>query len=543
MRSRCILAHLRSVAAVLALVAGSAWAGPPHDGWLQVPGASAVQGGASDGVVRIATSTGTIDFVPGYGWTGYPRAPAPFIDVDGTVYVAREAALAFGVPYVTDVRLGVSGGTTRIVFDVTVPDGATWVAPRAFERTSGPSRPSTFTLAGAWGPSGVIADDAGVVVVARPAPDGTGWQVDVTTPTATVTGFPLRAPDRFVIDVTPDAPTDGLAGIVPATPTPAADEVAPGVVYRRLDDFGSAGPTVVHLLELDPDTVELRVVGRSGEGRPVTAWAEGGVAAINAGYFDPATFGAIGLRRIAGTLLSWPSRGRAAVGFGPEGTTVARAGSRVRVSIDGIVVVETAQRGETVVQWSDRPGERIGSPRQGVLVLDGDGTIVSNTIGPRVVPAGGAALAYAPDLRPLAVAVPGRRVTIDARLVPDGLERSPWAVEAGPLLVEDGKPAFEPDVEAFARGVRILDEPTQQAALGVRADGTVLLVVAERMVAEDLIDVFLELRAVTALRLDSGSSATLVANGTVLNRAFERSVESAIVAVPRNRLAGVGGPP
>ena len=141
-------------------------------------------------------------------------------------------------------------------------------------------------------------------------------------------------------------------------------------------------------------------------------------------------------------------------------------------------------------------------------------------------------MGYPADVRPLALVEPGQRVNVDAQLLPDALERAPWAVEAGPLLVQDGQSAFDPEAEGFGRGGRILDEPVQQAALGVRADGTVLMVVAERMVAEDLVPLFLALGAEAALRLDSGSSATLVADGRTLNRLLSRPVESAIVAVP-----------
>jgi exopolysaccharide biosynthesis protein len=108
-------------------------------------------------------------------------------------------------------------------------------------------------------------------------------------------------------------------------------------------------------------------------------------------------------------------------------------------------------------------------------------------------------------------------------------------VEAGPLLLKDGRPAFEPEREAFARGVRILDEVTQQAAIGVRADGTVLLVAAEAMVAADLVALFEALGARDAMRLDSGGSTTLVADGLVLNRRTERAVANAIVWRPEAR--------
>jgi exopolysaccharide biosynthesis protein len=57
----------------------------------------------------------------------------------------------------------------------------------------------------------------------------------------------------------------------------------------------------------------------------------------------------------------------------------------------------------------------------------------------------------------------------------------------------------------------------------------VVLVAAEVMVAADLVPLLLELGARDALRLDSGGSTTLYADGRVFNRVSEREVVNAIV--------------
>ena len=100
------------------------------------------------------------------------------------------------------------------------------------------------------------------------------------------------------------------------------------------------------------------------------------------------------------------------------------------------------------------------------------------------------------------------------------------------MLVSGGQPAFEPDQEQFERGQRILDQYTQQAAVGVKADGTVLFVAADNMIAEELVPLLLSLGAEQAMRLDSGGSTTLFVDGEVVNRERERRVVSAIVFVP-----------
>jgi len=161
------------------------------------------------------------------------------------------------------------------------------------------------------------------------------------------------------------------------------------------------------------------------------------------------------------------------------------------------------------------------------------GRVLENKIGPRRVPEGGFALVYPPQNRALALLDEGDTVTLDLRVEPPDFERVRYAVEAGPLLVKDGLPAYEPTVESFALGQRILDGLTQQAAVGVTRDGTTLMLVAETMRAAELVPLFIALGADRAMRLDSGSSTTLVVDGQVVNRSGERRVVSAIVLVPQ----------
>ncbi len=81
-------------------------------------------------------------------------------------------------------------------------------------------------------------------------------------------------------------------------------------------------------------------------------------------------------------------------------------------------------------------------------------------------------------------------------------------------------------------GQRILDAYTQQAAIGLGEDGAVYFVVAEAMNAAGLVPLLISLGIRDAMRLDSGSSTMLLADGQLLNRAQERRVVSAIVFLP-----------
>lgn len=314
--------------------------------------------------------------------------------------------------------------------------------------------------------------------------------------------------------------------------------VAPGVVHREIRVATQAGTSRVHIVEVAPGSGEWRVVGTSGETRPTVVWAAGGMAAINGGYFDTGSREAIGLMIVDGVWQSMPSRGRAAVGFGADGVVIDRVSTRYAVWVDGQLLLASAHPAAAEVVVNSTSLAWSGHAGLGVISMDAEGRVLGNRVGPVRVPEDGSTLAYPPELRGLALVEAGQRLSTQVSVEPAAFGRVRYAVEAGPLLVKDGVAAFAPELEAFALGVRILDDITQQAAIGVRADGTVLLVAAETMVAADLVPLFLQLGVRDAMRLDSGGSTTLVAGGEVLNRRSERAVVNAIVWRP-----GGGGAP
>jgi len=264
------------------------------------------------------------------------------------------------------------------------------------------------------------------------------------------------------------------------------------------------------------------------------------VAAINAGYFDPATFAAIGLLRVDYGTLSLPTRQRATVAFGPGGATIARLSAHLSLQVDGRTV-DAGDSSAGEIGIATAAGTLVGGPRVGVITAQ-QGVVLGNTVGPRSVPPAGFALVYPPDRSALARIDAGSVVALNLQLRPAAFDAAPYAVEAGPLLVEGGQAAFDPSQEGFPAGQRILDAVTQQSAIGIRPDGTVLLVVAESMRAADLVPLFLALGARDAMRLDSGSSATLVADGEPLNRRSERRVVSAIVVRTTSPVASSTSP-
>src|SRR5690606_24862675 len=228
---------------------------------------------------------------------------------------------------------------------------------------------------------------------------------------------------------------------------------------------------------------------------------------------------------IDGGLLSLPSRNRASIAFSDGGAAIARLSASISLHTSlGRIEVGNIASGVGVL---GTPGALAGRPDMGVLLVE-DGVVVENKIGPRQVPTSGDAyaLVYPPTNRQLALLDSGDRVFLDTRIEPSVFDQARYAVEAGPLLLKDGLPAYEPMLEGFATGQRILDGLTQQAAVGIGEDGSILLVVAETMRASELVGLFQSLGASDAMRLDSGSSTTLVIDNEVVNRSSARRVVS-----------------
>jgi exopolysaccharide biosynthesis protein len=127
-------------------------------------------------------------------------------------------------------------------------------------------------------------------------------------------------------------------------------------------------------------------------------------------------------------------------------------------------------------------------------------------------------------------------------------------LQAGPLLVRDGVPVFDPaaDDQGFSAGAHQFDDITRgrypRAALGL-ADDRILAVVGDGRSSRDagltlseLAAAMAELGAETAINLDGGGSASLVYGGRLRNRPREehgieilggRPIATAIVFEPR----------
>lgn len=486
--------------------------------YYRLPGATTT---LTDDAVTIRYGPFHETYVAGLGWLSGITADAPVVS-EGQVLVSGSLLDALGVtlPRLEGVRSS-GGAEIRVVLDLPGVDPAQLEGLRV-KGSATAGQGLTLRLPPLLLPQLVPEDIGGIALDLSAGADATALLVSGADLAYDV--FPLANPTRLVLDLIPQR------DLAPMVSTER--QLAPGVSYRRFTVAGGSGNSVVHLVSVEPGAGELRVVGESQVARTTSELSSGALVGLNAGYFDTNNFAAIGYLLVDHGILSLPSRNRASIGFSPgQAPLIDRLDVTIKLQTPaGTVEVGSATSGAVDVVRT--AGAFAGNGSSGVLIVQG-GVVQENKVGPRRVPAGGYALVYPPQNRQLALLDEGDRVEVHARVQPDGFGQVRYAVEAGPLLVRDGRAAFQPELERFARDQRILDGLTQQAAVGVTGTGTTLLVVAETMRAEDLVELFLSLGADRAMRLDSGSSTTLVIDGKAVNRTTQRRVVSAIVLVPQ----------
>ena len=380
-----------------------------------------------------------------------------------------------------------------------------------------------------------------------------------------------RAAARFGVLTLAFVVASGLAAPT-AGPADArrTDKVAPGVehIEIRRGDFGRGiGPDrwVINVLVCDPGKVRL-ALGRArdrGVGTETTssiARRRGALAATNGGYFrtdGPYRGEPAGIVVQGRKVLSEPYHRR-------PGLAVASRGARTRIA-----VVDVDLRAEAVVAGKARRRiDGINRPRlddelilftpefdrttltgpQGIeaTVEKGRVAAVAEAAGNAAIPRGGSVLSGHGEAAAWVRAnlKPGTRVetrtalTLSPRpvFVPD------FVIGGGPRLVRNGK-AVPPDPEIYSPGFAEARHP--RTAVGVRADGRILLVTVDGrqpetsvgMTIAELAALLLELGAVEAINMDGGGSTTMVVRDRVVNSPSdltgERAVGDALLVIAR----------
>lgn len=330
-----------------------------------------------------------------------------------------------------------------------------------------------------------------------------------------------------------------------------------------------SGPWLIHVLEADPNLIDIRVAHAYDAAIGLETTADlaarhGALAAVNGGFFLMTGLLAgdsQGTLVMDGKLLSEPDRGRATIGFySADGATRAVVGrlsfhSEVQfgdgpsLPLDGI---NRSRKESEVVLFTPEFHRTTLTPPGGTEIIVESGRIaeIREGVGSSLIPPSGMVVSVGgerlPTIRPQVRR--GQSVSIDTRLLsllpdPEGeWDRARDIVSAGPLLLWKGKRIEEPAKESISKVFFLARHP--RTAAGVRADGTLVFVTVDGRQPEtsvgmsipELTDLMLELGCVSAMNLDGGGSTTMVIDGKVVNSpsgSSPRRNADAILLFPR----------
>ncbi|UZX15946.1 phosphodiester glycosidase family protein [Thermus sp. PS18] len=418
-------------------------------------------------------------YVPGVGWAE-PLEPAlPPPDGERMSLEALKALGYFRTPE-AGVRHGTQGRALRLVLDLPGPEPA----PKPPSEGQAPGSLSLLLPYLAPGMT-QVPWPKGMEARVRLLPGGTELTLSFPGKLLRYRLFPLKDPERLVLDLY-------------VLEAEVEEPLAPGVRYREIWAF-TPEPLRLYLVEAERGT--LIPVGRPGMRALPKDLAPNALAVLNGGYFDPKTATPIGLWVQDGVTVSYPS-GRTALLWDSfsfflgvprfEATIQGPSGERVRVGINASRARYTAH---TVPGPVGKEGEEValvmGNRVQAILPA------------PQELPPGAWALTFPKGALPFPLK-PGDTLSLYGRLDPPFR----YALEAGPLLVQEGQYAFDPSRENF-RDPRPLQAIAPQAAVAWTREGKLWLLVSEPTTPGVLARALLSLGAWNALRMDGGGSAQL----------------------------------
>jgi hypothetical protein len=441
-------------------------------------------------------------YLPGVGWAEPLGAHLPPPEGDRFPLEALKALGYFRVPE-AGVRFGKRPSGLRVVLDLPAPYPA---EPREERGKGGATLHLPYLAPGLlqapW-PEGL---KAGV----RLLPGATELTLRAEGGTLYHRLFPLEDPPRLVLDLYLLAPE-------------VEEPLAPGVRYREVYGFT---PEPLRLYLVEAERGRLLPVGTPGKRALPKDLAPGALAVLNGGYFDPKTGTPIGLWVQDGVTVSYPY-GRTALLWDEfrfylglprfEAVVGGPRGERVRVGVN-------ASRARYTAHTAPGP---VGREGEEVALVVGD-RVQALLPAPAELPPGAWALTYPKGSPPFPLQV-GDPVSLYGRLDPPFR----YALEGGPLLVQEGIYAFDPGKEYF-RDPRPLQAVAPQAAVAWTREGRLWLVVSEATTPGVLARGLLALGAWNALRMDGGGSAQLWVKGRLRNpySGTPRPVVSALALYP-----------
>lgn len=355
--------------------------------------------------------------------------------------------------------------------------------------------------------------------------------------------FALQKPDRIVLDIYRILVSKNTV------------EQGKGLKYTFWQDDMEGLPIQMHILELAPDSgYSVRpfsgAIDKNGRGTLLKAAnALGAKAAVNASYFDTSGW-IIGNLKLDGEWLGMEDKARSAfvvAGKQPQiMKDLAYNGSVMLPTLGVKLPVKGINReriAEDVVVYTHYfgPSTRTNAFCAEVRIKDGKVNEISTAGNMRLDKNSVVVSAHGANAKVLQQLKAGDRASVQQTLGSEAADKAELVLGAGPLLVENGKRNVRSASEQIAGDIAYGRAP--RTAIGVKKDGTVILLVADGrratsagMTLEEVARYMIRLGAWSALNFDGGGSSEMVLNKKILNNPSdgrERAVSVGLGLFPK----------
>lgn len=354
--------------------------------------------------------------------------------------------------------------------------------------------------------------------------------VDLSKEPGSYKVFVLKSPNRLVIDF--------YRYVLSKQRT----EIDKDMHYVSWRDYQGGRPVWLHILEVAPKSgYELRpILGKVStidKGRLSSATVEAGAfAAINSSYFDSSKW-IIGNLKIdgdwvscdftprTGLIIDQTGKAKIIPDLYYDGQVVAKNGKAV-----DITGINRERQANDLILYNRFYGSSTGTNTFGreVRVEKGKVTEISlkgnMTLRPGSIVLSGHGCS-AEFLKTLKV---GNKVEVRQTLEQEEADNAKHVIGAGPLLVRNGKAYVTAGEEQFPADIAVGRAP--RTAIGIKPDGSILLVVAEGrsvtsagLTLNELAEYMVKLGASEAMNFDGGGSSEMVLNKKVVNKPSDGS--------------------
>lgn len=341
----------------------------------------------------------------------------------------------------------------------------------------------------------------------------------------------LAKPDRIVVDIRPDSLIERNV------------LWAPGLRWRQQTVAIGTSRVPVTWLELDPRQPGLSlkpIVPNPSSMRGIaplaqTAQQAQAIAAINGGFFNRIRQLPLGAIRLDGRWLSGPILNRGAIAWDGLGnfafdrltlqeTLITSTGQRLPIThlnsgyIQAGIARYTPDWSATYTPLSNNE----------LMVSVQNNRVVSQQLSAKAggagmpIPSNGYLLVLRSNQSIASALMPGTLLQLESITNPLELNRYPYMLGGGPLLIQNSQIVVNPKIEGFSNA--FATEAAPRSAIAQTITGQILLVTAykklngDTLTLPEMAQILQQLGAINALNLDGGSSTTLYLGGQVIDR-------------------------